>query len=62
MAKVTPEKAKDSHFYKADTFTKLEYKILPLVSIGLSVLYLYVFAINLGAIKFVADLVFGAGK
>ena len=62
MAKVTPEKAKDSHFYKADTFTKLEYKILPLVSIGLSVLYLYVFAINLSAIQFVADLVFGAGK
>ncbi len=50
MSKITPEKAKDSHFYKADTFTKLEYKILPLVSIGFSVVYLVIFGINFGAI------------
>ncbi len=60
MAKITPEKAKDSHFYKADTFTKLEYKILPLVSIGFSVVYLYIFGINLGAIQFVGDILFGS--
>lgn len=62
MAKITPEKAKDSHFYKADTFTKLEYKILPLVSFGFSVVYLYVFGINFGAIQFAGDLLFGAEK
>jgi len=60
MSKIIPEKAKDSNFYKADTFTKLEYKILPLVSIGFSVVYLYIFGINLGAIQFVGDIFFGS--
>ena len=62
MAKITPDNAKDSPFYRADTSTNLEYKILPLVSIGFSCVYLYVFAINFGAIQFVGDLLFGSQK
>ena len=62
LAKITPEKAKESPFYKPDTFTEFEYKILPLITIVLSIVYVLIFGINLGTIKFFVNFVFGSEK